>query len=114
MFKYSVVLSLLASISLIASDIKTHGGQKLSQAEIDKYQITIYPNGQNLPSGICIQLIKKNLNDLKAKSLFNLATNPQEEDKKNLINNPVYSQIKKQLLKKFIEVRKLGQSLLND
>ncbi|EDM27824.1 sulfatase [Lentisphaera araneosa HTCC2155] len=57
---------------------------------------------------------QKNLNDLKAKSLFNLATNPQEEDKKNLITNPEYSQIKKQLLKKFIEVRKLGQSLLTD
>ena len=55
---------------------------------------------------------QKNLKTLKEKFLFNLASNSQEEDNKNLINNPEYAQIKKELMNKFLDVRKLGKSLI--
>ena len=41
----------LSVTALAANDMKTEGGATLSQAEIDKWSITIYPDGRNLPDG---------------------------------------------------------------
>ncbi|MDD7987201.1 arylsulfatase [Lentisphaera marina] len=57
---------------------------------------------------------QKNLKTLKEKSLFNLSSNPMESETKNLIANPEYEQIKKELMNKFIQIRKQGKPLLKD
>ena len=41
----------LATSSHAAQDITTKSGVKLSQAEIKKWSITVYPDGRNLPEG---------------------------------------------------------------
>ena len=52
MFIYKVLgLGLLVAMSVIADDIVTHGGAPLTEAEITINQITIYPDGRNLPPG---------------------------------------------------------------
>jgi cytochrome c len=43
---------LIISLPVIAGDkINTESGTTLSQAEIDKWSITVYPDGRNLPEG---------------------------------------------------------------
>lgn len=45
-------LFLVLSLPVFAAEkIKTESGATLSQAEIDKWSITIYPDGRNLPDG---------------------------------------------------------------
>jgi len=45
-------LLLMFSLAVVAKDnINTQSGETLSQAEIDQWSITIYPDGRNLPGG---------------------------------------------------------------
>lgn len=46
-----LVLLVLSSQATATDEITTKAGVKLSQAEIDQFSITVYPDGRNLPEG---------------------------------------------------------------
>lgn len=48
----AIGLLLMFSLAVVAKEkISTHSGETLSQAEIDQWSITVYPDGRNLPDG---------------------------------------------------------------